>query len=77
MFVYNCIRLLLSTMTGSTTSMARVLPWPVRIHVMLSLLPRIVIPRQQVLENGTWIVEVFGPSSPVTYVPKVPPAHLV
>lgn len=33
-----------SIMTGFTISMARVLPWSVRIHIVLSLLMRIVVP---------------------------------
>ena len=64
-------------MTCSTTGMTGILPGAVGIHVVLAQFPRIIIPRQQILENCTWIVEVFGPSSPVAYVPKVPPAHLV
>jgi hypothetical protein len=64
-------------MTSSSTAIAGVAPWSVWIHVVFVSLCWIVISKQEVLEYGTRVVEIFGPPTPVTDLLKQPPLHHV
>jgi hypothetical protein len=64
-------------MTSSSAAIARVTAWPVWVHVMFASLCWIVIPRQEVLEYGTRVVEILSPPTPVADLPKRPASHRV
>jgi len=60
----------LFTVTSPSTAIARVATWPVWVHVVLTSLCWIVIPGQEVLEYGAWVIKILCPSTPVTDLPK-------
>jgi hypothetical protein len=60
----------LTTATSPSTAIARLTTWPVWVHVVLTSLCRIVVPRQEILEYGAWVIKILRPSAPVTDLPK-------
>jgi hypothetical protein len=56
----------LTTMTSPYTAIARVAAWPVWVHVVLTSLRRIVIPRQEILEYGARVIKILRNDQPRT-----------
>jgi hypothetical protein len=55
----------LGTVTSPSAGGANVSAWPSWIHIMLSLLIRVVVPIQQILEDCARVVKVVSPATPI------------
>jgi hypothetical protein len=63
LFNSECIFTILRLTAG--ISIQGLATWPVWVHVVLTSLCRIVIPRQEILEYGAWVIKILCPPTPV------------